>query len=72
MVEFGKSRLVEDLATTDFETLRAGIARKRGPVALGNEVQRVRSVFKYAYDAALIEKPIRYGPDFKKPSISPQ
>jgi hypothetical protein len=41
-------------------------------VALGNEVQRVRSVFKYAYDAALIEKPIRYGPDFKKPSISPQ
>ena len=28
-------------------------------------MQRVRSVFKYGYDAALIDKPVRYGPTFK-------
>lgn len=65
---FGKSRVVVDLAADDFESLRADIAKTRGAVALGNEVQRVRVVFKYAYDASLIDKPIRYGPTFKRPS----
>jgi len=52
----------------DFERLRAKIAKRCGPVRLGNEVQRVRTVFKYAYDAAWIEKPVRFGPDFRKPN----
>ena len=37
-------------------------------MALGNEIQRVRSVFKYAYDAGLSDKPMRFGPGFKRPS----
>ena len=41
-----------------------------GPVRLGNEVQRVRTVFKYGFESGLIEKPVRYGPQFKKPSKS--
>ena len=65
---FDPNRLVEDLAADDFGHLRRGIARTRGPVALGNEVQRVRVVFKYAYDAGLVEKPVRYGPTFKRPN----
>ena len=65
---FGLKRLVEDLASDDFEQLRGNLAKNRGPVALGNEIQRIRVVFKYAYDAALIDKPIRYGPTFKRPS----
>jgi integrase len=64
---FGLTRRVEDLASDDFEKLRAQTAKSYGPVALGNEVQRVRSVFKYAFDAGLIDKPIRYGPLFKRP-----
>lgn len=64
----GRSRLVDDLAADDFEKLRATLAKTRGPVALGNEIQRVRMVFKYAYDQGLIDKPIRYGQGFKKPS----
>jgi integrase len=28
----------------------------------------VRSIFKYGFDAGLLDKPIRFGPDFKKPS----
>jgi integrase len=56
------------LASDDFETLKASIAKTRGAVALGNEIQRVRVVFKYAHDAGLIKEPMRYGPMFKRPS----
>jgi integrase len=66
--QFGKNRLVSDLASDDFETLRASIAKTRGPVALGNEIQRVRIVFKHAYDEGLIGQPVRYGAGFKRPS----
>ncbi len=65
---FGRDCLVDDLAAEDFSVLRAKVARRRGAVALGNEVQRVRTIFKYAYDAGLIERPVRFGPDFVKPS----
>ena len=65
---FGFNRLVEDLASDDFEQLRGNLAKRRGPVTLGNEIQRIRVVFKYACDAALIDKPIRYGPTFKRPN----
>jgi integrase len=65
---FGLTRLVSDLAADDFEGLRRELARTRGPVALGNEVQRVRSVFKYGYDAGLVDRPVRFGPGFKRPS----
>lgn len=67
---FGKNRLMDDLAAEDFEALRADIAKTWGPVRLGNEVQKVRTVFKYGYDAGLIDKPMRFGPGFKKPSTS--
>ncbi len=65
---FGKTRLVDDLAANDFEALRADHAKQWGPVRLGNEIQKVRTVFKYGFEAGLIEKPVRYGPQFKKPS----
>lgn len=66
--EFGANRVVADLRSDDFERLRSQIAEIWGPVRLGNEVQRVRSVFKYGYDAGLIEQPVRFGPLFKRPS----
>jgi integrase len=65
---FGKTRFVNDLAADDFQRLRADIAKTSGPVALGNEVNRIRVVFKYGYDAALIDKPMRFGPMFKRPA----
>jgi integrase len=65
---FGRTRLVADLATDDFERLRVTLAKRWGPVRLGNVMQRIRSVFKFAHDAGLIEKPIRFGPGFKRPS----
>jgi integrase len=64
---FGKTRPVDDLAADDFEALRARMAERCGPVRLGNEITRVRSVFKYGFDNGLIEKPVRYGGEFRKP-----
>jgi integrase len=59
---------VVDLAADDFEQLRKSLAKTRGPNALGNAIQRCRTTFKYAYDAALVEHPIRFGPTFKRPA----
>ena len=64
---FGKTRLVDDLAADDFGTLRASLAKQFGPVRLGNEVQKVRTVFKFGSDNGLITKTIRFGSQFKKP-----
>jgi integrase len=65
---FGKTRLVGDLAADDFEKLRAAMAERWGPVRLGTEIQKVRTVFKYGCEAGLLDQPIRYGPQFKKPA----
>jgi integrase len=65
---FGKGRLAADLRPADFATLRKKLAGSVGPVRLGNEIQRTRSVFKYAYDSELLDKPVRFGPGFKRPS----
>jgi hypothetical protein len=65
---FGKTRLVADLAAGDFLHLRSELAKTRGVVALGNEVNRVRVVFKFGHDEGLIESQVRYGSSFKRPS----
>ena len=39
-----------------------------GPIAVANEIQMTRSVFRFGYDAGLIDKPVRFGPMFRKPS----
>ncbi len=65
---FGRDRIVEDVIPEDFGGLRQQIAETRGPVALTNEIVRIRSIFKFAYDNGLIEKPIRFGTAFSPPS----
>jgi integrase len=65
--EFGLDCRVLALGAENFEKFRARIAKRCGPVRLGTEIQRIRSVFKYAFDAGLIERPVRFGPTFKKP-----
>ena len=55
---FGKTRLVEDLAANDFASLRKRFAATLGPVALASQIQRVRSIFKFATENALTEQPV--------------
>jgi integrase len=64
---FGSTRLVDDLAADDFEKLRAEMAECWGPVRLGNAITRAKSVFKYGLDNGLIDRPVRYGGEFRKP-----
>jgi integrase len=59
---------VPNLASDDFESLRATLGQARNPVSLKVEMQRVRSIFKHAYDAGLVDRPVRFGPTFKSPS----
>jgi len=65
---FGKGRLVDDLVASDFQRLRADFATTRGPVALCGDITRVRSVFRFAYEEGLIDRPVRYGQSFNRPS----
>jgi integrase len=66
--EVGKSRLMADLGPDDFAALRKQLANRYGPHGLGTAIQCIRCACKYAYDAELIDRPIRYGPGFKRPS----
>lgn len=68
--QFGKERLVDDLAADDLEQLRDHMAEGLGPVRLGNTIGRVKSVFKYGHEAGILNQPMRFGPEFKKPSAA--
>jgi integrase len=65
---FGKSRPVSDLAPDDFAALRRKMAKHWEAATLGNFIQRVRVVFKFGSDNELIDRPVRYGQSFKRPS----
>ena len=65
---FGKGRRVDDLHPDDFTKYRAGLTKQYGPVRVGNEVQKVRTVFKHGLDNGRVEKTVRFGSEFQKPN----
>lgn len=65
---FGKDRPLADMRVEDFDAYRVKIAARWGAVRQANEIQRVRTVMKYAFEAGLVDVPVRCGPNFKKPS----
>jgi integrase len=65
---FTPGHAVASLDPADFERLRARFADGRGPVSLSNHIGTTRILFKYAFDTGLIDRPMRFGPDFRKPS----
>jgi hypothetical protein len=64
---FGSDRAVIDLRADDFAELRAAAAKTHGPRALGQFIVLVRSLFGYAFDAELIDTPVRMGDGFDLP-----
>jgi integrase len=64
----GRMTPVDTLRPEDFQALRGVFTKRWGPVRTGNTIQVVRSVFKFAVDADLIDRPVKFGPGFKKPS----
>ena len=68
VLAFGKQRLVEDVRPEDFESLRAEMGKRWGPARLAKFIQLVRSTFIYADRNALVDRPVRFGSEFEKPS----
>lgn len=64
---FGKHRLLSTFGPADFEPLHKLIAEKHGVTARGREVALVKSIFHFAYNCEMIDRPIRFGPIFKAP-----
>jgi len=64
---FGKNRPIDDLRASDFALLRktmSGLA----PASIKLEVRKVRGVFNYGFATDLIDRPVKFGPEFRGPS----
>lgn len=64
----GRSKLVANLTTEDFLALRDRIVKQFGFYKQRKEITFTKSIFKYAFDAGLIDTQVRFGPVFKGPS----
>jgi integrase len=65
---FGRDCPVAILGPTEFEQLRAELAKRYGVTRLANEIVRTRMVFNYCWSAGHIDTQVRFGPMFKKPA----
>lgn len=66
---FGKDRAVKKIRPEDFRGFRTKLSQKwKSLTTLNNVIQRVRVIFKFAFDDGLIDTPVRYGQGFKRPS----
>lgn len=61
-------RPLDDFKADDFEHVRARLAKRLSPISLGNEIGRIRVLFKYGYDVEMLNRPVRFGPTFKRPA----
>ena len=68
IVHFGKRGWSQTSTRRTSPGLRHKMAKSWGPYRLGNTIQCVRCVFKFGYDAGLLPVPMRFGPEFKRPT----
>jgi integrase len=66
---FGYNTPVESIRSAHFTRFKELFPKTWGPAFRGAEIQIVRTLFKFAYESELLEKPMRFGPDFKKPKL---
>jgi integrase len=64
----GPHRVVTTLEPQDFAALKAKLAKRNGPHRMCTVIQVVRCAFKYVYESGLIDRPMRFGPAFKRTS----
>lgn len=67
---FGGRVRVGSLRAADFTRLKEGFPETWGPTKLGTEIQRMKTVFKWAAENEDISGIPNYGPAFKKPPKS--
>lgn len=68
VAELGRHTTVESLNANDFSKLRTKLSKSLGLVALGNEIGRCRVFVNFAFKHGLIDRPVRMGLGFDKPS----
>lgn len=59
---------IEALTPNSFSNLRSTLSTTLSARSLGIELQRIRSIFSFAVEQGLTDRPPRYGTSFKKPS----
>lgn len=65
----GSNAVVEEIRSDDLLRLRESLAKCRKSVAgLTSEMGRCQVILNFAYKQALIDRPVRFGESFKKPS----
>lgn len=64
---FGEKKLIASITPGEFGALRGHLAARVAPITLCNDIGRIRSLFKYAYEAELLAHPVRFGLEFVKP-----
>jgi integrase len=64
----GKHRPVTALDPLDFATLKNKLARRNGPARMSTVVQVIRCAFRHVYESGMIDRPVRFGPVFKRTS----
>jgi integrase len=64
----GSRRSVVDLEPSDFAALKNKLAKRNGPHRMCTIIQVIRCAFKHAYESGLLDKPMRFGPEFKRTS----
>jgi integrase len=64
---FGRERAVLSITREDLADLRKHLAKGVNAVTLSNRIGAVRSILKYAYDEELIDRPVRFGVELKRP-----
>lgn len=64
---FGRETFVSTLKASHFGQLRKSFPDTWGAVKVGNEIQRIRSAFKWCFESELIPSMPNFGPSFRKP-----
>jgi integrase len=62
----GKRREVANLTPADFATLKSKLAKRNGPHRMCTVIQVIRCAFGHAYESGALDRPMRFGPDFKR------
>lgn len=69
---FGKGRALATIDAPDFKRFRSTFSKTWGPTTVNSEIASVGVVFNFAYDYGGVEKPVRFGPNFKRVSKKKQ
>ncbi len=65
---FDRRKPAAKIRAENFQELRAHLATKYGPVALGTRIQIIRMIFKYGRGKKLLKSDTDYGDEFNRPS----